>query len=85
MNSVYDTLNRRRSIRAFTAKPITTETLEKLLLVAGSAPSAGNTQPWEVVIAQGDALDKIRAENERLFHTETPARTDVTSRFNERK
>lgn len=81
MNSVYDILNRRRSIRVFKSKPVTTESLEKILLIAGGAPSAGNTQPWEVVIAQGEPLDKIRAENERLFRAETPPRTDISNRF----
>jgi nitroreductase/NAD-dependent dihydropyrimidine dehydrogenase PreA subunit len=42
----------RRSIRTFKNKTIARETLEKLLEVACSAPSAKNMQPWHWIVIQ---------------------------------
>ena len=52
----------RRSIRKFTAEPVTEETLQKIIEGAMSAPSAGNQQPWHfVVIKDRKLLDQIPA------------------------
>ena len=40
----------RRSIRKYTAEPVTEEVLREILEAAMSAPSAGNQQPWHFVI-----------------------------------
>jgi nitroreductase/NAD-dependent dihydropyrimidine dehydrogenase PreA subunit len=45
-------LKGRRSIRTFKKKTVARETLEKLLEVACSAPSAKNMQPWNWVVIQ---------------------------------
>lgn len=42
----------RRSIRAFEAADISTETLARLLEAARWAPSAGNLQPWHFVVVK---------------------------------
>ncbi|HEY5276468.1 MAG TPA: nitroreductase family protein [Coriobacteriia bacterium] len=42
----------RRSVRAFTAAPVTDEQLETLLRAAMAAPSAGNEQPWRIVVTR---------------------------------
>lgn len=75
-------LENRRSIRVFQDKPVAAETLKKLIAAAAHSPSAGNTQPREVVVAQGAALDKIKAESERLFLAGTPANADLPNVFN---
>ncbi len=50
----------RRSIRKYTAQPVSEETIRELLEAAMSAPSAGNQQPWEfVVINDRKILDEI--------------------------
>jgi nitroreductase len=50
----------RRSIRRFTAQPVSDEIIQELLHAAMSAPSAGNEQPWEfVVITDRKILDEI--------------------------
>jgi nitroreductase len=46
----------RRSIRAYTAEPVSEEMIETLLAAAMQAPSAGNQQPWHFVIIQQRAL-----------------------------
>lgn len=44
-----DDLFARRSIRAFTAEPVTPAQLETLLKAAMAAPSAANRRPWHFV------------------------------------
>ena len=45
-------LTGRRSIRTFKAKTVAKPVLEKLLDIAGAAPSAKNQQPWHWVVVQ---------------------------------
>jgi nitroreductase len=42
----------RRSVRSFTEEPVTDEQLETLLRAAMAAPSAGNEQPWRIVVTR---------------------------------
>jgi nitroreductase len=56
----------RRSIRAFLAKPVPREKIEKAVELARWAPSWGNTQPWEVVVADGAKARELG----RLFEEE---------------
>lgn len=49
-----DAVLARRSVRLFLPDPVPRETLTKLVDTARWAPSWGNTQPWEVVIADGE-------------------------------
>lgn len=42
----------RRSIRRFQSRPVEDETLSRLLHAALTAPSAGNTQPYEIVVVR---------------------------------
>lgn len=70
----------RRSIRGFKKDPVPREILQKILEVAVRAPSGMNTQPWEFIVAGGDALDKIREENTRLFNEGSIPTNDMTPR-----
>lgn len=70
-----DTVNNRHSIRDFKDQTIKKEDLEKIVETAGKAPSWANVQPWKVVIATGDSLEKIRQYHEsgRMEHSEFPS------------
>jgi len=57
---VSELLEARRSIRAFLPKSIEEETLIAILEAAGKSPSWTNVQPWEVYVAQGETLDRIK-------------------------
>ena len=46
----------RRSIRAYTAAPVSDEHVERLLRAAMAAPSAGNQQPWRFVVVTDRAV-----------------------------
>jgi len=48
----------RRSIRAFTDKPVSDEDIMKILDAARQAPSAGNLQPWEFIIIRDAEIKK---------------------------
>lgn len=78
----FEALVNRRSIRQFQNRPVTDEMLRKLIVTAARAPSAGNTQPWEVIVARGEVLDTIRAESERLMLAGAPAQADIANVFN---
>ncbi len=46
----------RRSVRHFTAEPVSAADVELLLRAAMNAPSAGNGQPWEFVVIRSRAV-----------------------------
>jgi nitroreductase len=58
--NVSDALLSRRSCRAFKPGSVDRETVCKVLEAAKHAPSWANSQPWEVFVAGGAALDRIR-------------------------
>ena len=63
----------RRSIRAFKPQDVPEETVEKLIDAARHAPSAGNTQPWEFVIARKqDIKKKLAQAAHQAFVEEAP-------------
>jgi nitroreductase len=58
--NVIDALYTRTSIRAFKPDPIGRETIHKIMEAATRSPSWANTQPWEIYVAAGDALERLR-------------------------
>jgi nitroreductase len=56
-----ESIQNRRSIRAFQDKPVPKETIMEILNIACRAPSAMNTQPWEFIVLTGGILDKLRS------------------------
>jgi nitroreductase len=48
--NLFEAIKNRRSIRAFKSDPVPEVTLNKILDAARWAPSAGNRQPWELII-----------------------------------
>ena len=68
----YQFMNRRRSVRFFSDRPVSRQTIENLILAAGTAPSGANKQPWRFVAVQDPAIKReIRVgaeEEEREFY-----------------
>lgn len=62
---VLEAIKERRSIRSFTDKNVSEETVNQLIEAARCAPSAGNIQPWEFVIVR-DADTKRRLSEAAL-------------------
>src|SRR5262249_32374383 len=51
--TVEEAIAGRQSIRAFLSKPVSRELIERILLLAGRAPSGSNVQPWKVWVVDG--------------------------------
>ncbi len=63
----YEFMNRRRSVRAFSARPVPRALLEHAILTANTAPSGAHRQPWFFVAVDDAELKKqirIAAEKE---------------------
>lgn len=57
---VIEAILNRHSVRDFSSKPVPKETVMKIMEAAIHSPSGGNGQPWEVFIASGATIEKIR-------------------------
>ena len=53
-------VSERRSVRGFTDQVVPRDQLEKIFTLAGRAPSNCNTQPWQVYVASGEAIERLR-------------------------
>jgi len=61
LNEFYADVNRRRTVREFSERPIPRDILETALKAAGTAPSGANLQPWHFVVISGaETKKKIR-------------------------
>jgi nitroreductase len=67
-----DVMRRRRSVRMFSDRPVSRETIATLVRCAATAPSGANKQPWRFVcIADPEIKRRIRLaaeEEERAFY-----------------
>ena len=62
-----ETMQRRRSVRQFSERPVPRTLIEECLLVAGSAPSGANMQPWHFVVVSDPRIKheiRVAAEQE---------------------
>lgn len=60
MNNAIETLMTRTSIRSFTDRPVSADTIEMLLRAGMAAPTAVNKQPWHFVVINDRAkLDEL--------------------------
>ncbi|RLA17116.1 MAG: nitroreductase [Gammaproteobacteria bacterium] len=57
--NVTEAIKGRISTRAYLDKPVSKEVLTKVLDTARWSPSGTNTQPWKVVVAQGETRQAI--------------------------
>jgi nitroreductase len=65
-SSFRNDMQRRRSVRSFSSRPIPHEVIENCLLTAGSAPSGANMQPWYfVVVGSPEQKKRIRDAAEK--------------------
>jgi len=73
LNEFYADVNRRRTVREFSDRPVPRDIIETALKAAGTAPSGANLQPWHFAVVSGaETKRKIReaAEvEEREFYS----------------
>jgi len=60
MMNIIDALNSRYCCRRYSSDPVSKETVLKILDAAVRAPSWANTQPWEIYVAAGEVLERLR-------------------------
>lgn len=70
-------LQRRRTVRNFSDRPVPREIIEECLLAAGTAPSGANLQPWHFVVVSDTAIkSEIRVaaevEEHEFYHRRAP-------------
>jgi iodotyrosine deiodinase len=70
-------MQRRRTVRHFSDRPVPGEVIEECLLMAGSAPSGANLQPWHfVVVSEPEVKHEIRIaaeqEEHEFYHRRAP-------------
>lgn len=60
-----DWMNKRRTVRDFSDKPVPREVIENIILAASTAPSGAHKQPWTFCVVENPELKKqIRKEAE---------------------
>ena len=58
LTAFYEDMNRRRTVRDFSAKPVPRDFIETALRAANTAPSGANLQPWHFVVISGPKTKK---------------------------
>lgn len=70
--SFYNQLQKRRTVREFSDRPVPREIIEDCIRVAGTAPNGANMQPWHFVVIEDKQVKKeIRTaaeEEEKEFY-----------------
>lgn len=69
-------LQRRRSVRDFSDRPVPIEVIKNCLIAAGTAPNGANIQPWHFVVVQDPKIKtkiRIAAEKEEKEFYESRA------------
>ena len=71
-------MQQRRSVRQFSDRPVSRETIEWLVRAAGSAPSGANKQPWRFVCVDDPELKReirlaAEAEEREFYERRAPA------------
>ena len=62
----FSDLDKRRSIRAFSTEPVSSEIIKKMIATASTAPSGAHKQPWTFcAITNSDLKSKIREAAEK--------------------
>jgi iodotyrosine deiodinase len=70
-------LERRRTVRQFSDRPVPREVIEECVRAAGTAPSGANMQPWHFVVVSDPAVkaairEAAEAEERRFYATAPP-------------
>lgn len=75
--NVIDALYARHSIRAFLPKPVEREKLNAVLEAAARTPSWANSQPWEIFVASGAVLDRIKSGYQQKYAEKAPMAPEI--------
>jgi Nitroreductase len=76
--NVIEAIYARHSARAFLSKPVEKEKLNAVFEAAAHTSSWANTQPWEVFVATGATLDKIKKGYQQKYAEKAAANPETT-------
>jgi nitroreductase len=76
--NVTEALKNRRTIRTFKPDRVDRDLLVKVLEPALRAPSWANTQPWEIFVAAGEPLERLRKAYGENLKNCVPRNPDIT-------
>ena len=83
-----EVMEKRHSSRDFKKDEVSEDTLREIVKIAGMSPSWENSQPWNVYIATGETLEKIRetwiAENDQKIKGSADMDPGHRTNFSER-
>ena len=71
--NVIEALAKRRSVRAFLSTPIDPKKLTAIFEAALRTPSWANSQPWEMFVATGKTLERIKKGYAENYANNVPA------------
>ncbi len=71
-------IQERRSIRLFLPDPVPRDIITRLVDLSRWAPSWGNTQPWEIVVADGEKARELAESFAAEGKKGTPPRPDLS-------
>jgi nitroreductase len=66
-----------RTIRGFKQDQVSAELIKTIIEPALHAPSWANTQPWEIFVAAGSPLDRIRRKYAEMLRNCVPRNPDI--------
>jgi nitroreductase len=75
---VVEAILARHSVRGFKPDPVKKETILKILEAATRSPSSGNSQPWQIFVAGGGVLEKVRQSYFERFEKDVPGKPEIT-------
>ena len=72
-----EALKTRKSIRAFKTDPVPRALLKEIIEAARWSPSWGNTQPWELMVVEGEKVKQLTGELVAACEKMIPPNPDV--------
>ena len=71
--NVIEAITSRHSTRSFLSIPVEKDKLDAVLTAAVRTPSWANSQPWEIFVVTGEALERIKKGYQQKYAEKAPA------------
>lgn len=76
--NIFETLKKRKSVRAYLDKPVEKGKIHTILEAARFSPSGVNTQPWQVAVITGKTKKSLQDKIETAFRAGIKGKADYT-------
>ncbi len=75
--NISEAIEKRKSIRHYLPTEVPQEILSEIIDRSRKAPSSSNSQPWEITIVSGAALDALRQKNLEKYALNQPSELEL--------